>query len=80
MTGDGSGADVEPIDVLRGELLGGSGLDGVNPTCIAGQLVSSAQWIDRGAKCKQGLAGSHGSATYQEWEACPDASGSQHMR
>jgi hypothetical protein len=29
---DRGGADVEPVDVLRRELLGGSRLDGVNPT------------------------------------------------
>lgn len=32
VTGDRGGADVEPVNVQRGELLGGTGLDGVNPT------------------------------------------------
>jgi hypothetical protein len=32
VAGDGSGADVEPIDGLRGELLGGARLNGVDPT------------------------------------------------
>lgn len=32
VAGNGSGADVEPVDVLGGHLLGGAGLDGVNPT------------------------------------------------
>lgn len=33
VAGDGGGADVEPVNVLGGELLGGAGLDGVDPTC-----------------------------------------------
>jgi hypothetical protein len=33
VAGDGGGADVEPINGLRGELLGWAGLDGINPTC-----------------------------------------------
>lgn len=32
VAGDGSSADVEPVDGLRRELLGGAGLDGINPT------------------------------------------------
>lgn len=32
VTSDGSGTDVEPVDVLGRHLLGGAGLDGVNPT------------------------------------------------
>ena len=32
VAGDGSGADVEPVDVLGGHLLGGTGLDGIDPT------------------------------------------------
>lgn len=32
VAGDGGGADVEPVNVLGGELLGGTGLDGVDPT------------------------------------------------
>lgn len=32
VAGDGGGADVEPVNVLGRELLGGTGLDGVNPT------------------------------------------------
>jgi hypothetical protein len=33
VAGNGGGADVEPVNVLRRELLGGAGLDGINPTC-----------------------------------------------
>lgn len=32
--GDSGGTDVEPVDVLGRHLLGGAGLDRVNPTCI----------------------------------------------
>lgn len=32
VAGNGGGADVEPVNVLGGELLGGTSLDGVNPT------------------------------------------------
>jgi hypothetical protein len=32
VAGDGSGADVEPIDGLRGEFLCGARLNGVDPT------------------------------------------------
>lgn len=32
VAGNGSGADVEPVNVLGRHLLGGTGLDGVNPT------------------------------------------------
>lgn len=32
VAGDGGGADVEPVNVLGRELLGGASLDGVNPT------------------------------------------------
>ena len=32
VAGDGGGADVEPVDVLGGHLLGGAGLDCINPT------------------------------------------------
>jgi hypothetical protein len=35
VAGDGSGADVEPVNGLRWELLGWTGLDGINPTCEA---------------------------------------------
>jgi hypothetical protein len=33
VAGDGSGTDVEPVDVLGRHLLGGTGLDGIDPTC-----------------------------------------------
>lgn len=33
VAGDGRGANVVPVDGLRWELLGGAGLDRVNPTC-----------------------------------------------
>lgn len=32
VAGDGGGADVEPVNVLGRELLGGAGLDDINPT------------------------------------------------
>lgn len=32
--GDSGGTDVEPVDVLGRHLLGGAGLDRVNPTCM----------------------------------------------
>lgn len=32
VAGDGGGADVEPVNVLGRELLGGTSLDGVDPT------------------------------------------------
>lgn len=35
VTGNGSGADVEPVDVLGRHLLGGTSLDSVNPTYAA---------------------------------------------
>ena len=39
VTGDSSGTNVEPVNGLWWELLGWTGLDGVNPTC-RGNLVS----------------------------------------
>jgi len=33
VAGDGGGANVEPINGLRWELLCWAGLDGINPTC-----------------------------------------------
>jgi hypothetical protein len=48
VAGDRGGADVEPVNVQRGELLGGTGLDGVNPTwkrsALFEGLVSQAGW------------------------------------
>jgi hypothetical protein len=32
VAGNGGGADIEPIDRLRGEFLGGARLNGVDPT------------------------------------------------
>lgn len=41
VTGDGSSADVEPVNVLGRKLLGGTGLDSVDPTlCFAYRLVT----------------------------------------
>lgn len=62
---DGGGADVEPVRVLGGHLLGGAGLDGVNPTYI--ELLVT--WRERGSW-----------RTYRGWAACPGASGKQRMR
>jgi hypothetical protein len=42
VAGDRGGADVEPVNVQRGQLLGGAGLDGVDPT-RDGQLALTLQ-------------------------------------
>lgn len=39
VAGDGGGAHVEPVDGLGGELLGGTGLDGVDPTWERGLVL-----------------------------------------
>lgn len=39
VAGDGGGTDVEPVNVLRRELLGRAGLDGINPTCREDDLL-----------------------------------------
>jgi hypothetical protein len=43
VAGDGSGADVEPVDVLGGHLFGRAGLDGINPTCAI-HVSPIARW------------------------------------
>jgi hypothetical protein len=45
VAGDGGGADVEPVNVLRRELLSGTSLDGVNPTygVLAIQVLHSEE-------------------------------------
>lgn len=45
VAGDGGGADVEPVDVLGGHLLGGTSLDGVDPACWYRQQRSPMQGI-----------------------------------
>ena len=40
VAGDGGGAHVEPVDGLRGHLLGGAGLDGVDPAWEGKDVVS----------------------------------------
>jgi hypothetical protein len=40
VAGDGGGADVEPVNGLRWQLLGGTGLHGVNPTWRESQYLS----------------------------------------
>jgi hypothetical protein len=40
VAGDGGGANVEPVNVVRGQLLGGTSLDGVDPTCRGESSVS----------------------------------------
>ena len=65
---DGGGADVEPVDVLGGQLLGGAGLDGIDPTC-----VGQSPWFFFFTFRKAGRCG-----TYQGWAACPGASRTQH--
>lgn len=42
VAGDGGGADVEPVYVLGGELAGGAGLHGIDPTGD-GQLALTLQ-------------------------------------
>lgn len=69
VAGNGGGADVEPVDVLGGHLLGGAGLDGVNPTCyreLAGCLFIWGNLL--------------GFKAYRERAACPGASRKQHRR
>ncbi len=39
VAGNGGGTDVEPVNVLRRELLGRAGLDGINPTCREDDLL-----------------------------------------
>lgn len=65
VAGDGGSAHVEPVGVLGGHLLGGTGLDGVNPT-----WAILAQDFDQRFHV----------ATYQERAACPDASRTQRRR
>ena len=42
---DGGGAHVEPVDILGGKLLGGAGLDQLNPSCawLAGRKLAWAR-------------------------------------
>jgi len=54
VAGNGSGADVEPVDVLGGHLLGGAGLDGVNPTYTQ---VKSANLFCHHEGCSQARKG-----------------------
>ena len=49
VAGDGGGADVEPVDVDRGKLLGGASLDGVNPTWAKSAYCMSV--------CREGWVG-----------------------
>lgn len=45
--GDSGGTDVEPVDVLGRHLLGGAGLDSVNPTWMIEFVVSREVQADR---------------------------------
>lgn len=47
VAGDGGGAGVEPVGVLRRHLLGGTGLDGVDPTWRKSTLAFWAYWAKR---------------------------------
>ena len=67
---DGRGAHVEPVDVLGGKLLGGAGLDQLNPSC--GSLARpEPTW---GQEPKRGIE-KRRENTNQGWGACPGASG-----
>lgn len=50
VAGDGGGANVEPVGILGRHLLGGAGLDGVNPTWWNGVLAAG-----RGLLLSKGL-------------------------
>lgn len=57
---DGGGAHVEPVDVLGGKLLGGAGLDQLNPSCawLAGRKLAWAHegpWVGMGRGDKPGM-------------------------
>lgn len=65
MAGDGRGADVVPVNVLGGHLLGRTGLDGINPTYTA--PVSDGI---RSVEVSREAGG-----TNQAQGACPGASG-----
>lgn len=77
VAGDRGGADVEPVNVLGGQLLGGAGLDGVDPTWFI--LVSGGAFT-YGDYAPQGEEKGRRGKTYQGWAACPDASGKQHKQ
>lgn len=58
VAGNGGGADVEPVGVLRRHLLGGTGLDGVNPAwwtvTLAFRCLGYGQrWVNVGAWKKE---------------------------
>jgi hypothetical protein len=69
VAGDGSGADVVPVDVLGRHLLGGTGLDGIDPTCKARVRFGS---FDRGSSNRRGTNRAQG--------ACPGASRKPHRQ
>lgn len=71
---DRCGACVEPVDVLRGEFLGRSGLDGINPALKHVVSIGREEQRQRVLQQRQEEVGE----TYLEWATCPDASGTQH--
>lgn len=66
VAGDGGSADVEPVNVLGRELLGGTGLDDINPACNCSVSPMPPLCFKRPRSEVN---------TYREWGACPDASG-----
>lgn len=55
--GDGGSADVVPVRVLRRHLLGGTGLDGINPTCQAQNTCQQISTIRQGTTISRALPG-----------------------
>lgn len=79
VAGDGRGANVVPVDRLRWELLGGTGLDGVNPTCdIALAVCSVENNFVTASFCSDGGVGREN--TYLGLGAFPVSSRKQSMR
>jgi hypothetical protein len=72
VAGNGGGADVEPVDLLRRELLGDTSLDGINPAYVQNSMVSHAS-SGRVSKSQRWLENTH-----QELAACPVASRKRH--
>jgi hypothetical protein len=52
VSGDGGGADVEPIGGLRGQLVAVRGLDGINPTCEWMLVQPSLDMISCVQRCR----------------------------
>lgn len=72
VAGDRGGAHVVPVNVLGRQLLGVAGLDGVDPAYFLLDAENTSMGL-----CTEGRGKGE---TYQEWAACPGASGKQHRR